>query len=129
MTELIKVASTSNWKPGKGWHGVDLDGTLAIYTTYQGGEIGKPIPLMVSRVKQWLHNGEGVKIFTARAALNDVDDLKKIQAWCVKYIGQALEITNAKDPDMIDLWDDRAVQVIPNTGVRVDSLVPKKETT
>jgi hypothetical protein len=27
-----------------------------------------------------------------------------------------LEVTNAKDMDMIELWDDRAVQVIPNTG-------------
>ena len=28
----------------------------------------------------------------------------------------SLEITNAKDMDMIELWDDRCVQVIPNTG-------------
>ena len=27
-----------------------------------------------------------------------------------------LEITNAKDMDMIELWDDRCVQVIANTG-------------
>lgn len=109
--------------PGVGWHAVDLDGTLAVYTSWNGGEIGKPIPLMMARVKQWLVNGEQVKIFTARAS--DPVDVKKIRAWCYKHIGVVLEVTNVKDKDMIDLWDDRAVQVIQNTGVRVDSFMPK----
>jgi len=106
-----------------GWHGCDLDGTLAVYTSWNGGEIGRPIPLMMARVKQWLANGEQVKIFTARAA--DPVEVKKINAWSYKHIGVVLEVTNVKDKDMIDLWDDRAVQVIENTGVRVDSFMPK----
>lgn len=32
------------------------------------------------------------------------------------HIGRVLPITNIKDYQMIELWDDRAVQVIPNTG-------------
>ncbi len=35
----------------------------------------------------------------------------------MKHIGKELEITNVKDFGMIELWDDRAVQVIPNTGI------------
>jgi len=31
-----------------------------------------------------------------------------------------VEITHAKDHKMIELWDDRVVQVIPNTGERAD---------
>jgi len=120
MSGLVTYAE---WIPGEPWYGVDLDGTLAIYTTYQNGKIGSPIPLMVSRVRQWLKQGKRVKIMAARIAGGDMDEAAKIQRWCKRYIGQVLEITNAKDPDMVDLWDDRAVQLIPNTGVRIDSLV------
>ena len=36
----------------RGWIGVDLDGTLAMYDQWAGaGHIGEPIPLMVERVK------------------------------------------------------------------------------
>ena len=37
-----------------GWIGVDLDGTLAKYSTWNNGQIGDPIPAMVERVKKWL---------------------------------------------------------------------------
>lgn len=50
----------------KGWIGVDLDGTLAEYHGWTDGEIGKPIPTMVARVKRWLADGKDVRIFTAR---------------------------------------------------------------
>jgi hypothetical protein len=36
--------------------------------------------------------------------------------WLLDHIGQALEVTCTKDYGMIELWDDRAVRVIPNTG-------------
>ena len=49
-----------------GWIGVDLDGTLAKYGSWNGGQIGDPIPLMVERVKQWIAEGVEVRIFTAR---------------------------------------------------------------
>ena len=42
-----------------------------------------------------------------------------IQAWCVEHIGVALPVTNEKDFAMTELWDDRAVGVHRNTGVRV----------
>jgi hypothetical protein len=31
-----------------------------------------------------------------------------------------LPVTNCKDLNMVELWDDRAVQVVPNTGQRAD---------
>jgi len=43
-----------------------------------------------------------------------------IHQWCILHIGKQLRITCKKDYKMIELWDDRAVQVIPNTGKRAD---------
>jgi hypothetical protein len=39
-----------------------------------------------------------------------------IKRWCKEHIGIALAVTNIKDPFMAELWDDRCVQVEPNTG-------------
>jgi hypothetical protein len=110
------------------WVGVDLDGTLAEYDGWQGEEhIGAPIPAMLARVKGWLKDGHpkygriGVKIFTARVAdprRTNVRDV--IEAWCLEHVGQVLEVTNVKDYGMVELWDDRAVQVEANTGRRMD---------
>lgn len=107
-----------------GWIGVDLDGTLAMYPgTYDKFHgIGEPIPLMVNRVQRWLSQGIEVRILTARAASKDPMVTQEVQDWCLEHIGQALPVTCQKDFSMIELWDDRAVQVIPNKGVRVDGI-------
>jgi hypothetical protein len=98
-----------------GWIGVDLDGTLAHYDRWRGDyHIGEPIPAMVNRVKRWLSEGREVRILTARTLF------KPVRAWCKQHLGTILHITNRKDQRMIELWDDRAVQVIRNTGKRVD---------
>lgn len=105
-----------------GWIGVDLDGTLAYYDEWRGiGHIGEPIPAMVERVKVWLAEGREVRIFTARVSQHEHDEICRavrgfIESWCQKHIGQVLPVTNIKDYDMIELWDDRAVQVEKNTG-------------
>jgi len=100
----------------KQWIGVDLDGTLAMAEPWQGFEhIGKPVPNMVKRLNVWVGMGYTVKIVTARAADPEVA-IPPIKAWLKKHGLPDLEVTNAKDMDMIELWDDRAVQVIPNTG-------------
>lgn len=109
------------------WIGVDLDGTLAYYPTADGS-IGKPVPAMVARVKQWLAEGRTVKIVTARVAIKATaagahaarqHQTAKIQEWCQLHLGQRLEVTCSKDLAMLQLWDDRCVQVIPNTGMPV----------
>ena len=105
-----------------GWIGVDLDGTLAEYHGWvAGGKIGKPIPKMVARVKRWLAAGKTVKIVTARVAGDhDGSERWRIKAWCKEHLGQDLEVTNKKDHGMIELWDDRAVEVRTNTGEPVN---------
>jgi hypothetical protein len=105
---------------------VDLDATLSVYDGWKGVEkIGEPIPKMVERVKKWLQEGKDVRIFTAR--VNPNQDKAKlvsakywIQKWCLEYIGQELPLTCEKDFETITIWDDRCVQIIPNTGDRVD---------
>lgn len=53
-----------------GWIGVDLDGTLAHYDTWEKWNVfGPPIRLMVNRVRKWLDEGKTVKIFTARVTV------------------------------------------------------------
>jgi hypothetical protein len=102
----------------KEWIGVDLDGTLAYYDEWRGEEhIGRPIQPMVERVKQWLGEGKTVKIFTARATTKSA--IPFIRKWCKKHLGVALEVTSIKDQGMIELWDDRAIQVIKNKGEAV----------
>lgn len=108
------------------WIGVDLDGTLAVYTDWSGPtDIGEPIAPMVERVKGWLAEGKDVRIFTARVA-NTLGDtrivaeiVEAISDWCAEHLGQRLPITCAKDYGMVELWDDRCVQVVPNTGLTV----------
>jgi hypothetical protein len=106
-----------------GWIGVDLDGTLAHYEGWNGGKVGRPIPAMAERVRNWLAEGREVRIMTARVSGCDeetAEQVKLIQAWTKEHLGATLEVTNKKDFAMIELWDDRAVQVEPNTGRRVD---------
>lgn len=128
----------------KGWYAFDLDGTLAEYTDWMGVDvIGDPIPSMVNKVKEMLAEGKDVRIFTARVfpigtnlgylyqlGYNDEQAAQRlteagkayavIQQWCKNHIGKVLPITCIKDFSMIELWDDRAVQVYPNTGLRAD---------
>lgn len=80
---------------------------------------------MVNRVKAWLKAGTEVRIFTARVApVNQTQaqidaETKKISAWCVEHLGRTLPITAIKDFQMVTLYDDRAVQVMTNSGVTV----------
>lgn len=100
-----------------GWIGVDLDGTLAHYTGWRGAEhIGDPIPAMVDRVKAWMAEGVTVKIFTARACVPE--QVPFISEWLKKHGMAGLEVTNVKDFGMVELWDDRSVRVVTNTGNR-----------
>jgi hypothetical protein len=78
---------------------------------------------MVARVKRWLSQGKDVRIMTARVCPNDLTGLdgaasqvKIIEAWCLSNLGKVLPVTATKDYQMLELWDDRAVHVVPNTG-------------
>lgn len=106
-----------------GWIGVDLDGTLAHYEGWNGGKIGQPIPLMADRVNAWLAAEKEVRIFTARVGVPGEEcdfERTRIQDWTLEHFGVRLPMTATKDFAMIELWDDRAIQVKINSGVRVD---------
>ena len=112
----------------KGWIGVDLDATLATYDGWRGADhIGEPVERMIRRVKDWIAQGYEVRIVTARVGRpdptrvsNTQEKIEKmrtlIQDWCEVHIGSRLIVTNEKDYAMIELYDDRCVQVEANTG-------------
>lgn len=100
----------------KGWVGVDLDGTLAHYSGWVGPDhIGVPIPAMLARVKKWVAEGVEVRIFTARCSVPE--RVAPIAGWLEKHGIGGLQVTNVKESYMIELWDDRCVQVVQNTGL------------
>lgn len=104
-----------------GWIGVDLDGTLAHYDGWRGIEhIGAPVPAMLNRVQDWIEEGREVRIFTARVSDQSGGGLiaaAHILSWLNEVGLPPLAITNVKDFDMVELWDDRAVRVEINTGL------------
>ncbi len=105
----------------KPWVGVDLDGTLAEYKGFEGHEnIGKPVPAMLELVKEWLEDGMKVKIFTARVSGGKAESERArhfIKKWLDEECGITdMEVTCIKDYYMVELYDDRAVQVGFNTG-------------
>lgn len=106
--------------------GIDFDRTLSTYDGWEGaGKTGEPIPLMVDTVMKLIWAGYSVVIFTARVHPDHTPEevaeaTAAIKAWCVKYIGRELPITCMKSPRMKAIYDDCAVQLIPNTGRRVD---------
>jgi hypothetical protein len=96
---------------GKGWIGVDFDGTLAHYDYYRGDDhTGAPVEEMVKRVRKWLRDGKDVRLFTARKPH------PALRRWMRDHLGAVLPITNRKDPGMQLLIDDRAIGVERNTG-------------
>jgi len=97
-----------------GYIAVDLDGTLAEYFGFGDGSIGKPIPAMMARIHKWLAEGKEVKIFTARVTAEEQRPV--VQAWLDEHGIGHLEITNVKTFACLEIWDDRAVRVMPNTG-------------
>lgn len=105
---------------GEKWVGFDLDGTLAKYDGWKGVEhIGEPIKPMVDLAKRLHEKGIKVKIFTARVAYPDTSDAarKRIEEWCADILGFVPPVTNEKDGLMVTCFDDRSLQVLPNTGV------------
>lgn len=135
---------------GEGWIGFDLDGTLAKYDGWKGiDHIGEPVKPMVDLVKRMHDEGKVVKIMTARVAPHKLEDgtvgesyitvpdgekgatrnyaHQFINDWCHFNLGFVPEIVYQKDHLMLDLYDDRCHQVIPNTGVTVEETAEEWE--
>lgn len=101
------------------WVGFDLDRTLAVYHEWRGTEeIGAPIPDMVARLKQYRRQGVEVRILTARVSHPAEAERARraIEAWSLEHLGEVLPVTDRKDFAMLHAYDDRIVQVEPNTG-------------
>lgn len=113
---------------GDGWYGFDLDGTLARYDGWKGiDHIGEPIPAMVALIKRLHAEGKIVKVMTARVAprndtVNGHDARYYVCEWCAKHLGFTPDVVFQKDAHMIQLYDDRVKQVVPNTGILVENL-------
>lgn len=123
----------------QGWIGVDFDGTLVRENFASFPEPGAPIEKMVQRVRVWLAAGREVRILTARVGectlaeiaevspewaktgitVKDWIDYQRelIKLFCRQQFGEELPVTASKDLHMLELWDDRCVQVVPNTGI------------
>ncbi|MCB1615363.1 MAG: hypothetical protein KDI30_05050 [Pseudomonadales bacterium] len=98
-----------------GWIGVDLDGTLAHYDGWLSPEhIGDPIEPMVRRIHQWQHEGIEVRVMTARASRSEM--IAPVEKWLSHHDMPNIKVTNRKDFNLLQLWDDRAIQIETNTG-------------
>lgn len=76
---------------------------------------------MCELAKDLISKGINVKVFTARVARDQSEkDLERahdaIARWTKLHLGRALEATAEKDWNMIEYYDDRAIQVEYNTG-------------
>ena len=123
----------------------DLDGTLAVYDKWKGiDHIGEPVKPMVDLIKKMHDEGKVVKILTARIAPRKLEDgtvgesyitvpdgeggvtrtyaHQFINDWCHFNLGFIPEIVYQKDHLMLELYDDRVKQVVPNEGLLVEDL-------
>jgi hypothetical protein len=114
----------------------DFDKTLSVYEEgdidkYGPEFVGPPIQRMIDEVRQAIADGHDVYIFTARVnpgdsyeqALNATKSYLVLADFCLKQFGTLLPITHEKSRSWKRIVDDRADQVIPNTGVRVTELM------
>ena len=111
------------------WIGVGLDGTLAHVESLDDcpEAIGEPVPAMAQRVLDWHHSGFRVKILTWRG--ETADGRVAVAAWLQRHGLPELEVTHEKDFDMVEFWDARGIQVVPNTGKPVGpSRLPATDT-
>jgi hypothetical protein len=110
-----------------------LDRTLAYYDGWRGPlHIGHPIPAMVRCLQEHLKKGEHVTIFSSRIKDDEKTGIKAEQVikaigdWTEANVGARLDATNVKLHTFDRIYDNIAVQVVPNTGKRVQF---KKEMT
>lgn len=98
---------------------VDLDGTLAHYDGWKGIEhIGPVIPEVANAMERAQAEGAEVHLFTAR--VSDPEDAAEahqvISKWAEANHLNFASITAVKHKFFSEFWDDRAIQVIKNTG-------------
>ena len=147
------MTNDTHGQRGEGWYGFDLDGTLAKYDGWKGiDHIGEPVKPMVELMKRMHDEGKVVKIMTARVAPRKLEDgtigeqftwltrdpssapdarytaTQYILDWCeeVAHLGFVPEVVYQKDHLMLELYDDRVKQVVPNEGWLVEDIAMSK---
>jgi hypothetical protein len=112
----------------KTWWGFDVDKTTFVDHGGKGGAIGEPIKGMIRRIKHFLRTGRKVCIVTARVHPSEPDREEQVltvsralDAVLGPEMASKIDIRCDKDRHMIDLYDDRAKQVIPNKGILVQN--------
>ena len=118
--------------------------------------IGAPVAPMVKLIRQMHDEGKVVKIMTARVAPKEKPEVKPnpylenhwviespddmpwavhaeawtprefIQDWCYRFLGFVPDIVYQKDHLMIELYDDRVKQVVPNEGWLIEDVAMSK---
>lgn len=118
--------------------------------------IGAPVAPMVKLIRQMHDEGKVVKIMTARVAPKEKPEVKPnpylenhwviespddmpwavhaeawtprefIQDWCYRFLGFVPDIVYQKDHLMLELYDDRVKQVVPNEGWLVEDIANSK---
>lgn len=119
MSAESVMASMDFHGHSKKWLAVDLDGTLAYYDGWKGiGHIGDPIKSVADALHIRKKSGWGIAIFTARVSdpSEAIEAERQIWAWLAKHHIDVDGITCVKHKHFVEFWDDRAVQVIKNTG-------------
>ncbi len=102
-------------KDSQSWIGVGLDGTLAyLEGPIDPQHIGLPVPDMLARVLDWIDHGHTVKVFTPRAC--EEEGVALVEQWMRDHGLPEMEVTCEKDLHMLEVWDNRSIQIIPNTG-------------
>src|ERR1043165_1046227 len=103
------------------WVGFDFVGNISRRDTPGHFEppfpLGEPIPEMIATMKSLLAAGIKVKIFTARAL--EPENIPAIQEWAERHGLGRLDATHQKDYDLIRFFDDRAIPIMENAGVRL----------
>lgn len=126
MSENVIIGDVDVKSLSSAWIGVDLDGTLARYDKWRGADhVGEPIWGIVQKIKEKLKSGRRIKIFTARVCDPTrnhlvIPPIRNFLGLC--GLPRDLEITNVKDFNCIEFWDDRAKQVVPNEGLFLEDL-------
>lgn len=97
----------------------DLDGTLAEYDGWKGvAHIGPEVPSVLRALKQAQEEGAEIWIHTARVSSDEDAQPASyyIQDWLKGIELNVAGITATKHKFFTEFWDDRAIQVIRNSG-------------
>lgn len=107
----------------------DLDGTLAEQQVpFNPYSVGPPVLDILHKVRAEIAKGRHVVCFTARASSNDTEMWRTVRAWLDEQGLYGMRITNTKTPDISEIWDDRARQVLNGEVVKAASAHCTKNT-